>query len=207
MKTRVKICGITRLADARVAVRAGADLLGFVFYPKSPRYILPEKASSIIRKVPRGVKKVGVFVNATAPEVKAIAAACRLDYLQFHGEETPAFLRRFKGYKLIKAVRVKNALSLRRLSRYPADFFLFDAFHKEAFGGTGKVFDWGLLDKLDKVHKPFFISGGLTPNNVGELLGRIRPYGIDVSSGVELCPGRKSRRLIRLFMERKEGKR
>ena len=205
MRVRAKVCGITNLADARAAVRAGADLLGFVFYAKSPRRILPEVARPIIRKVPGRVKKVGVFVNAPVAEVKSIADACGLDLLQFHGAETAAYLRRFKGYKTIKAVRVKNALSLRRLSRYPADYFLFDAFHRKAFGGTGRTFDWVLLKRLKSLRRPFFISGGLTPDNIAALLERIRPYGVDVSSGVELKPGKKSRRLIRRFMRQKES--
>ncbi len=204
MRIRTKICGITSLADARAAVRAGADLLGFVFYAKSPRFILPQKARSIIRKIPARVKKVGVFVNASVEEVRKTARLCRLDYLQFHGSESPVLLRRFKGYKTIKAVRVKGAASLLGLSRYPADFFLFDAFHEKAFGGTGKTFDWTLLARLNKLRKPFFISGGLTPDNVGALLRRIRPYGLDVSSGVELRPGKKSARLIRRFMRQEE---
>ena len=203
MKVRVKICGITNLADAQTAVRAGADLLGFVFYAKSPRFIPPGKARLILRKISRRVRKVGVFVNASVEDVKRTAAACRLDYLQFHGEETPAYLRRFKGYKIIKAVRVKGAASLRQISRYPADFFLFDAFHKKAFGGTGRTFDWALLERLKNLRRPFFISGGLTPQNVSALLKRIRPYGVDVSSGVELKAGKKSSRLIRRFMEQK----
>ena len=204
MRIRTKICGITNLADARAAVRAGADLVGFVFYAKSPRRILPEEARPIIRRIPGRVQKVGVFVNAPVAEVKSIADVCGLDVLQFHGAETAAYLRRFKGYKTIKAVRVKGAASLRRLSRYPADFFLFDAFHKKAFGGTGRTFDWVLLKRLKSLRKPFFISGGLTPDNIGELLERIRPYGVDVSSGVELRPGKKSRRLIRRFMRQGE---
>ncbi len=200
MRIRTKICGITRLADARAAVAAGADLLGFVFYAKSPRHILPRKARSIILKIPARVRKVGVFVNAPVGQVRETARLCRLDYLQFHGAEPPAYLRRFRGYKTIKAVRVRGAASLRGLSRYPADFFLFDAFHAKAFGGTGKTFDWALLARLKKLRRPFFISGGLTPDNVGALLARIRPYGLDVSSGVELRPGKKSHRLIRRFM-------
>jgi len=200
MRARVKICGITSLADAQTAVAAGADLLGFVFYAKSPRFITPPKARLIIRRVSGRVKKVGVFVNASVEEVKRTADACRLDYLQFHGVETAAYLRRFKGYKTIKAVRVKDAASLRGLSRYPADFFLFDAFHQKAFGGTGKTFDWACLKRLKRWRRPFFVSGGLTPENIGALLARIRPYGVDVSSGVEARPGKKSSRLIRRFM-------
>jgi len=201
MKIRVKICGITNLCDAEAAVCAGADLLGFVFYKQSPRFIPPARAKVLLRKIPRRVKKGGVFVDVPEGLVKETAASCRLDYLQFHGQESSAYLRRFKGYKIIKAVRVKDAASLRGLHRVPADLFLFDAFHRKVFGGTGKTFDWALLGRLKKLHRPFFVSGGLTPDNVGELLGRIRPYGIDVSSGVELRPGKKSVRLIRLFME------
>ena len=205
MRVRTKVCGITRLADARAAVRAGSDFLGFVFYAKSPRFIPAARARRIARTVPPRVKKVGVFVNAAAEEVKRTAAACRLDLLQFHGEETPAYLRRFRGYRTIKAVRVKGAASLQRLSRYPADFFLFDAFHEKAFGGTGRTFDWALLKRLKSLRRPFFISGGLTPDNIGALLERVRPYGVDVSSGVEVRPGKKSARLIRRFIRQVAG--
>jgi len=204
MRTHVKICGITNLADARAAVRGGSDFIGFVFYAKSPRRVLPGKARSIIRKVPGRVKKVGVFVNAPVAEVKRTAQTCGLDALQFHGTETAAYLRRFKGYTVIKAVRVKGPASVRALSRYRADFLLFDAFHEKAFGGTGKTFDWALLKRLKRLRRPFFVSGGLTPANIGALLARVRPYGVDVSSGVESRPGKKSPRLIRLFMNNLE---
>jgi phosphoribosylanthranilate isomerase len=197
----VKICGITNLADAQAAVKAGADFLGFIFYAKSPRYVTPQQAKRIISRLPRRVLKVGVFVNEAPARVRSAVASCGCDMVQLHGDEPPAVVRGFAEFPIIKAVRVKSAASLKDLSKYDVDFFLFDAFSSKERGGTGKVFDWKLLKRIEKLKTPYFISGGLTPGNVGEVLKKARPFGVDVSSGVERCPGRKDVRKLRAFVK------
>jgi phosphoribosylanthranilate isomerase len=201
MTPAVKICGITNIADARAAVEAGADFLGFVFYAESQRFISPQAARKIIRQLPRTPQKVGVFVNETPERVKAIAGECGLDLLQFHGDESREYLKGFRGYRLIKAIRVQNAASFRKAGGLKPDFFLFDTFKKGIFGGTGAAFDWRLFEKISRIKTPFFISGGLTPENVGVLLRRVAAYGVDVSSGVEARPGKKSAQLIKEFVK------
>jgi phosphoribosylanthranilate isomerase len=198
---RIKICGITNLKDARAAVVAGADWLGFIFYKKSPRFVSPAVVQSIVSRLPESIKKVGVFVDESAARVRMIADACGLDVLQFHGQEASTYLKRFKGYRVMKAVRVKNAASLKRAKASTADHLLFDAFDPKAMGGTGKVFDWDLLSEINKIKKPVFISGGLSADNVTALLERIRPFGVDVSSGVEKSPGKKDVRKMKRFIK------
>ena len=200
MITKVKICGITNLKDAKCCVEAGADFLGFVFYKKSKRYLRPLSVKKIIEKLPKTVLKVGVFVNQTPAEVKKIAEICSLDLLQFHGDESPDYLKSFKACKTIKAFRLKERFSVTELKRYRQTLFLFDTFKKEAFGGTGEAFDWDLLKPLKKMKTPFLVSGGLTPKNVGELISHIQPFAVDVSSGVEKAPGKKDKKLIKNFI-------
>jgi phosphoribosylanthranilate isomerase len=201
MSVKVKVCGITNLRDARAAVAAGADFLGFVFYKKSPRYIAPSEARRLIARLPRAVRKVGVFVNEDKERVKAIAAACDLDMVQLHGTETPAYVDAFKAYHVIKAVRVRGRRSLEGLDRYHADFFLLDTFRKGRFGGTGERFSWKLLAPLAKKKAKFIVSGGLAPENVAELLRVFQPYGVDVSSGVEKTTGRKDHKRVKKFID------
>lgn len=199
-RTKVKICGITRLEDALFAQGLGADALGFVFYPLSPRSIRTDNAKTIISHLNKKVVKVGVFVNPGAAEVKRIARLCQLDILQFHGEETPDFCRGFLSYPIIKAFRVKDESSLSRLSDYGGvDYYLFDAFSQNSLGGTGSKFNWELL-KSAKIDKPFFLSGGLTPKNVAGAIKTVCPVWVDVSSGVEKSPGIKDRKKIRDFI-------
>ncbi|HAJ56981.1 MAG TPA: phosphoribosylanthranilate isomerase [Candidatus Omnitrophica bacterium] len=199
--TKIKICGITNYRDAAFSVFSGADLLGFIFYKNSLRCILPAKAKAIVQKLPKNVLKVGVFVNEAPEKVKKIADACGLDLLQFHGDESPEYLSSFKDYRTMKAFRVKGKLSLKVLMPYKADFFLFDTYQKDTFGGTGKAFDWGMLKPLKKIKTPFFVSGGLTPDNVCGLIKKIRPFGVDVSSGVEKSPGKKDLKSVKAFID------
>ncbi len=138
--TKIKVCGITNLEDALCAARCGAYFLGFIFYKKSKRYVLPVKAAGIIKALPKKIIKIGVFVNEKPETVKRIAKECALDILQFHGNEAPSYLNGFRGYKTIKAVRLKDEISLERLKKYPCGIFLFDSFKKYKFGGTGEVF-------------------------------------------------------------------
>lgn len=205
MSVQVKICGITNLRDARAAAAAGADFLGFVFYKKSPRCITPQKARRLIARLPRGIRKVGVFVNEDKERVKAVVEACGLDLVQFHGTETPAYVNAFKGYRVIKAVRVKGRRSLESLGRYRADLFLFDTYRKGRFGGTGERFSWRLLAPLAKKRMRFIVSGGLTPENVAGLLGVLKPFAVDVSSGVEKSHGKKDHGRVEKFIKTVKG--
>lgn len=200
---KVKICGITNLEDALAAQNLGASALGFVFYSQSFRYILPEAAQKIISCLNKKIKKIGVFVNADLASVKKIARLCGLDMLQFHGDETPDFCGKFKGYKIIRAFRIKNKASLKDIERYPVDYYLFDAFKKYSFGGTGTHFNWDILKGL-VLSKPFFLSGGLNPENVILAVKAARPEWVDVSSGVETKPGLKDKKLLQDFINKVE---
>ena len=198
---KVKICGITNLEDAIASVIAGCDALGFVFYKKSPRYITPKKARKIIRLIPKDIRKVGVFVNAPEKNIREIARKCKLDLLQFHGEESPEFCCKFKGYKIIKAFRVKDKINLVDILSYKTFACLFDAFTKTKFGGTGKAFDWKLLKGIRKLKRPVFLSGGLNTQNVKEAIKIIQPQWVDVSSSVEMGPGKKNYKKVKQFIE------
>ncbi|MDO8748620.1 MAG: phosphoribosylanthranilate isomerase [Candidatus Omnitrophota bacterium] len=198
---KVKICGITNLADALAAQSLGASALGFVFYSKSPRYIPPKSAQRIISQLNKKIKKIGVFVNADSDLVKKTARLCGLDMLQFHGDETPDFCRKFNKYKIIKAFRIKNEDSLKDIGKYPVDYYLFDTFKKDSFGGTGSNFNWDILKGL-KLTKPFFLSGGLNPKNIVSAVQAARADWVDASSGVEAKPGIKDKRLLRDFIDK-----
>jgi phosphoribosylanthranilate isomerase len=198
--TKVKICGITNLEDARDSVKAGCNALGFVFYKKSPRYIKPEKANKIIKELPKNVKKIGVFVNAKEKTIRYIAKICGLDMLQFHGDETPQFCQRFSNYKVIKAFRIKDKIGLRKILKYKTFAYLFDTFVLEKIGGTGRKFNWNLLRKIDKIKQQIFLSGGLNTRNVKEAIKIVRPGWVDVSSSLELRPGKKNYKKIEEFI-------
>ena len=198
---KVKICGITNFEDALAAQNLGASALGFVFYSKSSRYILPEAAQKIISRLNKRIKKIGVFVNADLVLVKKIARFCGLDMLQFHGDETPDFCRKFKGYKIIRAFRIKNKDSLKDIEKYPVDYYLFDTFKKDSFGGTGAYFNWDILKGL-KSSKPFFLSGGLNSKNIVSAIKSARPDWVDVSSAVEAKPGIKDKKLLQDFINK-----
>jgi phosphoribosylanthranilate isomerase len=199
---RVKVCGITNLADARAAVEAGADALGFVF-AKSPRKVSAEKAAGIIREIGPWVTAVGVFVNASYGEIMRTACKARLTAVQLHGDEAPELVERLKKtpFKVIKSIRVGAPEDLKGLSAFKPDAFLFDAKVSGLYGGTGKRFDWGIL-RSKKVTRPFIISGGLSCANVGQAVRSLPLYGVDVSSGVERSPGRKDHKLIKEFIRR-----
>ncbi len=198
---KVKICGITNLEDALAAFFNGADALGFVFYKKSPRYIAPVKASLISRILPERIKRIGVFVNAKEKEVKRIASLCKLDMLQFHGDETPEFCLRFAGYKVIKAFRVNEGFRFCSLARYKKCALLFDNFSENKYGGTGKKFDWNLLREIGKINHPVFLSGGLTCFNVMHAINAFKPDWVDVSGGVEERLGKKNHKKIKNFIK------
>ena len=197
--TRVKICGITNRDDAVRAVSLGAWALGFIFYRKSPRCVTPGQARRIIASLPPLVTPVGVFVNHTEKKIKEIADRCRLNTLQFHGDEAPSFCRRFKNYKIIKAIRVGENFDEACLTPFKVDAFLFDSYHEKKFGGTGKSFDWMRIKNFKSIKTPVILSGGLNPGNVQEAISMTQPFAIDASSGVEESPGKKSGRLLEEF--------
>jgi phosphoribosylanthranilate isomerase len=199
MSTRVKICGITNLADAQAAVEAGADCLGFNFYEKSPRRLSREAAAEISRQLPSFVMRVGVFVNPPENLVVSAIGDCGLNLLQFHGDEPPEFCTQF-GLMSMKAFRIRDAESLKELANYPTDAYLLDAYSPEARGGTGEKFNWDLAVEAQKFGKPIFLAGGLTPENVAEAVRRTRPFGVDVASGVESAPGQKDHAKVKAFI-------
>ena len=200
-RLKVKICGITNLCDALAAQKLGADALGFVFYAKSPRHISPQFAKEIISQLNKRIKKVGVFVNPGVDYALRAARLCGLDILQFHGDESPEFCGKFENYKVIKAFRIKDKDSFKDIRRYRADYYMFDTFRKGSYGGTGRRFDWSMFEDVN-ISKPFFLSGGLTAGNVAYAVKAARPDWIDVSSGLEACPGKKDPRLLEEFMHK-----
>ena len=198
---KVKICGITNLEDALAALFSGADAVGFVFYKKSPRFIQPLKARNISRILPKKILRVGVFVNEKEETVKKIAKVCKLGALQFHGNESPEYCRKFKGYKVIKAFRVSKEIDLGEVSKYKVFGCLFDTFSKAKAGGTGKKFNWNLLKNIDKISGQVFLSGGLTAANVKSAVKKLKPDWVDVSSSVEVRPGKKDHKKIQKFIK------
>jgi phosphoribosylanthranilate isomerase len=209
-KVKTKICGITNAVDARRAVEAGAEFLGFNFYEKSPRYVRPAAAQRIARGLPRQVKRVGVFVNEAEETVLAIAEQVGLNFVQLHGEETPAFVARVKRrVPVIKAVRVRPGFRTAELKKYVgAAAILLDGFDPARHGGTGKTFDWSVAKRAAKRRK-IFLAGGLTAGNIGEAIRQVRPFAVDVCSGVESRPGKKNPAKVRALMKavhRAQGK-
>ena len=200
MSTRVKICGITNLADALAAVAAGADALGFNFYEGSPRHVLLKTAAEISKQLSPFVMRAGVFVNPDEDIVTRAIAKCNLSLLQFHGDETPEFCAQF-GLMSMKGFRIRDVESLKELPNYPTDAYLLDAYSPEARGGTGEKFNWDLAVEAQKLGKPIFLAGGLTPENVADAVRKVRPFGVDVSSGVESRPGKKDHAKVLAFIQ------
>ena len=198
MRTRVKVCGMTRAQDIAAAAEHGADAIGLVFYPPSPRCITLDQATALRREVPPFVSTVALFVNAASDEVLRVIDAARPDMLQFHGEESPGFCRSF-GLPYLKACRVKPGVDLLEyLLAFPdAAGWLADAY-VEAYGGTGTTFDWSVIPA--RRDRPLVLSGGLTRENVREAIRRVRPWAVDVSSGVESAKGIKDAAMIAAFL-------
>lgn len=200
---RVKICGITSKDDALMAVAAGADALGFVFFEKSPRAISPQKAAAIIRDLPPFIQSVGLFVDEDAELVNWSAEFCGLDLVQLHGEEEPDYCQEITR-RVIKAFRVKDAASLAGVHRYKVAGYLLDAWSPLAVGGTGQTFDWELA-RGGGIAPKLILAGGLTPESVAEAVRIVVPYAVDVSSGVESLPGRKDPDKVRAFIRQAKG--
>jgi phosphoribosylanthranilate isomerase len=193
---QTKICGITNIEDALAAASAGADALGFVFHPASPRYVTPGRAREIIGSLPQAPCTVGVFVNLPAAEVLQIAELCGLDFIQLHGGETREYCRRFPRERLIKAMSFRSEEEFSSIAGYPVKAFLVDAHDPVRFGGTGKTCDWNLAQKAAALH-PLILAGGLGEENIVAALEAVRPLAVDISSGVEVQPGKKHHEKIR----------
>lgn len=200
--TEVKICGNTNLEDVKLAADLGADYLGLIF-ADSKRKIDVETGKKIVQGAPRFKNFVGVFMNQPKNDVQAIAEAAGIRILQFHGDEPSLYCQSFtdKGYKVIKTFHIKDAMSLKRIDEYNVFAFLFDTFVKEEGGGTGKVFDWNLIEDKPFIHEQLFLAGGLNPENVREAIDKIRPYAVDVASGVESAPGKKDPEKLKKFIQ------
>ncbi len=203
---RVKICGITSWQDAKLALDAGADILGFNFYPPSPRYISPAQAKRIAARLPRGRQAAGVFVNEPVARMEQIAGVVGLDLLQLHGNESPEQVRELaERYPVIKAFRIRRGFRCALLARYAdAAAFLLDGFRRRLHGGTGRTFDWHIA-KAAKRYGRIFLAGGLTPENVAQAIREVRPYAVDVCSGVETRPGKKDPGRLRELMRQVEA--
>jgi len=201
-RTRVKICGITREQDALAAAYAGADALGFVFYPPSPRAVTAEHAAELCKPLPPFVERVGLFVNASASDVQAVLDIVPLTLIQFHGNESPAFCEQF-ATPYMKALRIGADDSGETLAQIKAHTaaqgFLLDAYEKGVPGGTGKIFDWSKIPM--GIDQPLILAGGLDPENVAQAIAEVAPYAVDVSSGVEVSPGIKDIEKIQQFMQ------
>lgn len=203
MTVRTKICGITRLEDAQAALECGADALGFNFYPKSPRYLDLETARELAAGLSPFGLRVGVFVDAGFEEIMEAVKSMRLGTVQLHGEEPPEIAEdlRGEGLRVWKAIRMRDADSVKPFLDYPCDAYVLDAFDPKTAGGTGRPFDWDLLEDW-RPEKPWILSGGLTPENVVEAIQQLHPDGVDVASGVESAPGVKDFDLLRTFLSR-----
>jgi phosphoribosylanthranilate isomerase len=206
--TRVKVCGITCLEDAQLAVQCGADAIGFIFAP-SPRRISPENAREIIKAISPFVKTVGVFVDESPDRVREILEFCGLDLIQFHGEEPPEICAAFMP-RSVKAFRVRDGSVLSLMRQYQGRIraMLLDAFSSERHGGTGESFDWDIALMARGLGIPLILSGGLNPANIRDAISAVRPFAVDVSSGIEARPGKKDPLLMEAFMteiRRSEG--
>ena len=196
---KVKICGLTNYEDASAAMDMGADLLGFNFYPKSPRYIEPQKATAIINKLPSFIDIAGVFVNYSFEQIREVLNLCQLNWVQLHGDEDPRFCKQFLSLNVrtMKAIRVKNQTDIERADSFFTDAILLDAFDPEKYGGTGLKFDWNIIGHINK---RIFLAGGINPDNAAEAV-KLGVYGIDICSGIEAEPGRKDHKKMKKLFE------
>lgn len=198
-QVRVKICGVRSFEEAEAAVKAGADALGFNFWPRSPRYIDPDAARSVIRQISPLVSAIGVFVNEDPLRIAEIVSNAGLNAVQLHGDETPEFCAGLGSIKIIKAIRVADDFDCASINRYPVSAILLDTNIKGSYGGTGRRFDWSMAIEA-KRYARIILAGGLTIENVAEAIKFVNPFAIDVCSGVESEPGRKDIDKLRRFM-------
>ena len=200
MSVKVKICGITNVADGLAAAEAGADMIGLMFYEKSPRLISLPTAAEIARQLPPFIMRVGVFVDAPEEFVRRAIGEYGLGLLQFHGDEPPEFCTQF-GLMSMKAFRIRDESSLAKLPKFATDAYLLDAYSASGLGGTGEKFNWDLAVEAQKFGRPIFLAGGLTPENVAAAVQQVQPFGVDVSSGVESTPGKKDAAKVKAFIQ------
>ncbi len=194
--TKVKICGITNLEDALVSAKFGADALGFNFYEKSPRFIKAEKVREIVEQLSGDILKVGVFVNESLDKIVEIAATAKLDAIQLHGEETPAFVREVKAktnLEIIKAFRVSDKFKPEEVLNYEVDAVLLDAYSPREHGGTGETFDWEIAKKVQEIFPKMYLAGGLSQDNIARAISDVRPFAIDACSCLENEKGKKDK--------------
>jgi len=196
---KVKICGITNPEDALAAIALGADALGFVFYTRSPRRVTPEQAAAIVSRLPPFIAKVGVFVDEKLERVQEIMNLCSLDYAQLHGSESPEYCQKL-GHRAIKAFRVNDESILEQLSDYKVVAILLDSYNPDMFGGTGRAFNWEIAARAARSNC-VILSGGLTPQNVAQAIKIVKPYAVDVSSGVEASQGKKDHAKLKAFIQ------
>lgn len=198
--TKIKICGITNLEDALAAAEAGADALGFNFYPKSPRYIEPSEAQKIIERLPPFIAAIGVFVNEPEPlRVGELASQLKLNAIQLHGDESPDYCAQLFDWRVIKALCVSPTFKPEHVSRYDVSAILLDAYKPGEYGGTGEVFAWDVAAEAKRYGR-IILAGGLNPLNIEEAVERVSPYAVDTASGVESAPGKKDRNKLREFI-------
>jgi phosphoribosylanthranilate isomerase len=195
--TQIKICGITNREDAAFVAQCGADAVGFIFHPQSPRYVAPETVKQIIMDLPDDITKVGVFVNLNTLQVKDIAAFCSLDMVQLHGDESPAYCKGFPRSQVIKACALKEEADVEHLRAYPVRAILVDAYDPVRHGGTGERADWTLAAKVKEQH----LAGGLSLANIQEAIDLVSPHAVDINSGVEGSPGRKDHQKVKKIIE------
>lgn len=203
LMVKVKICGITRLDEAIHAIDHGADMLGFNFYDRSPRYLSPDVAGKIIERLSGHVEKVGVFVNSPATMVSDLANAVGLTAVQLHGSEDSVFIDRLRDLTdalLIKAIRVTPDFNFGSAAEYQVDAILLDAYSADQYGGTGDRFDWSLAAEVRRSVSALYLAGGLTPDNVAKAIRQVRPFAVDVASGVESSPGKKDPEKVEAFI-------
>jgi phosphoribosylanthranilate isomerase len=198
--TLVKICGVTSIADAGMAVNAGADMIGLIFYPPSPRYVTPEQAGAIVASLPADLPAVGVFVNESFETITQVVRQSGVSRVQLHGDESPDLCRRLP-WRCIKALRFTERVQPEMMPHYPVDAFLIEGFHGALYGGGGVKADWQRVASLHDYGR-IILAGGLTPDNVQEAIDTVRPYAVDVCSGVEAMPGKKDAAKVRNFVKR-----
>jgi phosphoribosylanthranilate isomerase len=201
MTVKLKVCGITSIEDARSAIDCGAEYLGFNFYPKSPRYISPKSARTIIKQLPDDTISVGIFVNEKTPEdVIGILRASGTKMAQLHGDEPPDYCASVGAERVIKALRITDAFDARLVLDYPAAAILLDAFDARLYGGTGRTANWAVAREAAQLTR-VFLAGGLSPDNIIDAIRAVEPFAVDVNSGVESAPGRKDANKLRQLRE------
>jgi len=201
MRPKIKICGITNAADGQLACALGADLLGFNFYAPSPRYIDPGAVAQIVRELPAGTERVGLFVNATFEDIKEVLTQCPLTMMQLHGDEDNTFCRKVAelGLPILKALRMSRPDDIRKIEQFGTEYILLDAFREDLYGGTGDSFDWSWIRETGA--KKIFLAGGINPDTIQEALA-VGTYGIDLCSGVEKEPGVKDENKLRELFDK-----